>query len=183
MVGDFSEYQSSIYKAFINASIIAFLLGLFSTGSVSINCYQAGYITLGLALMLILIKIINNIQTKKGDDSVSIGTIMLNIIPFVMILLIISSLLYFNTIYRDIIIEERISSGFNIFSNVVIILLIIQTYVISTAISSKSFNEKGVSKVTSCILLLLALLAGISTNIIRVILKFFTTDGFDIFRV
>ena len=178
MVGDFSAFQTSIYKAFINAAVIAFLIGMFTTRAVSLYCYQAGYAVLGIAIMMILIQILNNLQSKKDGGS-SIGTVALNLIPFVIMLSVLFSLLYFNTIYKNIIIEGRVSSGFNIFSNIVIILILIQTYIIYSAVSSKTFEEKGISSVTSGTILLLAVLSGISTNIIRTILKYFTTDGFE----
>jgi len=178
MVGDFSAFQTSIYKAFINAAVIAFLIGMSTSGAVSLNCYQSGYAVLGIAIMMILIQILNNLQSKKDGGS-SIGAIALNLIPFVMMLSILSSLLYFNTVYRDIIVEGKISSGFNVFSNIVIILILIQTYIIYSAVSSKTFEEKGISSVTSGTILLLAVLSGIATNIIRTILKYFTTDGFE----
>ena len=87
-------------------------------------------------------------------------------------------LLYFTIIYRDIIISNKVSQGYNTFSNIVTIIILIQTYIIYSAISSKTFEEKGVSKVTLSIILLLSVLSGIATNIIRTILKYFTTDGF-----
>lgn len=178
MIGEFSVFQSSIYKAFINVAFIAFIIGMSTTGTVSINCYQSGYVLLALSIMMILIQLLNNFQSKK-DGSNSIGAIVLNLLPLSMMLFIVSSLLYFNIIYRDIIVEGRVSLGFNTFSNIVIILLLIQTYIIYSAISSKSFQEKGISSVTSGTILLLAILTGISTNIIRTILKYFTTDGFE----
>ena len=178
MIGDFSAFQTSIYKAFINTAVIAFLIGLATTGSVSFNCYQAGYAVLAIAIMMILIQILNNLQSKK-DGSSSVGKIALNLLPFVVMLSVISSLLYFNTIYRNIIINKRVSQGFNIFSNIIIIILLIQVYIIYTSVSSKSFEEKGISNVTSGTILLLAILSAIATNIIRTILKYFTTDGFE----
>jgi len=178
MVGDFSEFQTSIYKSFINVSAVVFLLGITTTGSVSLNCYQCGYATLGIAIMIILIQILNNLQSKK-DGMSSIGTISLNLVPFMIMLCVISSLLYFSIVHRDDIIEDKISSGYTIFSNIVIILILIQTYVIYSSVSSKTFKEKGISSVTLGVILLLSVLSAISTNIIRTILKYFTTDGFE----
>jgi hypothetical protein len=184
MIGDFSAFQTSIYKAFINGAVIAFLIGLVTSGSVSLNCYQSGYAVLGLAIMMILIQILNNLQSKK-DGSSSVGKIALNLLPFVIMLSVISSLLYFNTVYRNIIIKGHVSQGFNTFSNIIIILMLIQTYIIYSAVSSKSFEEKGIPNVTSGTILLLAVLTAIATNIIRTILKYFTTDGFEtqIFKI
>jgi len=178
MIGDFSAFQTSIYKACINVACIVFILGMTTTGSVSINCYQTGYVLLAFAIMMILIQLLNNIQSKK-DGSNSIGAIALNLLPLTIILAVVSSLLYFNMVYKDIIVEGRVSLGFNTFSNIVVILLLIQTYILYSAVSSKTFQEKGISSVTSGTLLLLAILTGISTNIIRTILKYFTTDGFE----
>jgi len=182
MIGDSSEFQTSIYKALINAAVIAFLIGIFTKGELSLNCYQAGYAVFGLAVMLILVKILNNLQSKK-DGTTSLSTILLNLIPFIIILSVIIFLSYFNVIYRDIIIKDHVSSGFNIFSNIIIILLLIQMYIIYNAVSSKNFEEKGIQSVTSGTILLLAILSAISTNIIRTILKYFTTDGFEILKI
>jgi predicted Abi (CAAX) family protease len=177
MLGDFSEFQTSIYKSLINVSYIVFIIGMSTTGAVSLNCYTTGYTALAIAILLILVQLLNSIQTKKEGAS-SIGTIVLTLLPFLIMLSVISSQIYFNIIYKNIIIDGKVSSGFNIFSNIVIILLLIQTYIIYSVVSSKTFQEKGISNVTSGVLLLLAILSGIATNIIRTILKFFTTDGF-----
>ena len=108
----------------------------------------------------------------------SIGSIAISLLPFLIMLSVISTQIYFNITYKDKIIEDRLSSGFKIFSNIVIILLIIQTYIIYSVVSSKTFNDTGITSVTTSVLLLLAVLSGIATNIIRTILKYFTTDGF-----
>ena len=178
MLGDFSEFQSSIYKSLISVSSIVLIVGMFTTGEVSMNCYITAYAALAISIILILVQLLNNIQTKSQGAS-SIGTTALNLLPFLIMLSVISTQIYFNTKYRSIIIEGKVSSGFNTFSNIVTILLLIQTYLIYSAVNSKTFQEKGIPTVTSSTLLLLAVLSGISTNIIRTILKYFTTDGFD----
>lgn len=178
MLGDFSEFQSSIYKSLICVSSIVFILGMNTTGSMSLNCYNTGYAALAISIILILVQILNNIQTKK-EGTMSIGTIAISLLPFLIMLSVISAQVYFNITYKDKIIQGKLSSGFNVFSNIVIILLIIQTYIIYSAVSSKNFKATGMTSVTTSILLLLAVLSGIATNIIRTILKYFTTDGFE----
>jgi len=177
MLGDFSEFQSSIYKSLICVSSIVFILGMTTTGEMSLNCYNTGYAALAISIILILVQLLNNIQTKK-EGTMSIGSIAISLLPFLIMLSVISTQIYFNITYKDKIIEDRLSSGFKIFSNIVIILLIIQTYIIYSVVSSKTFNDTGITSVTTSVLLLLAVLSGIATNIIRTILKYFTTDGF-----
>lgn len=181
MVGDFSAFQTSICKALINAGCIVFFIGMFSTGSNSINCFLSGYITLSIAMMMILIQVLNNLQTKKTETS--IGTLLINLCPFILLLGVTASLFYLTFINKDIIIEGRVSSGYNVFSNIVTILILIQMYIIYSEVSNKSFQEKGVSNVTMTTILVLGVLSAIATNILRTILKYFTTDGFALLKI
>jgi hypothetical protein len=182
MVGDFSAYQTSIYKALINAGSIVFIIGMFSTGSNSINCFLSGYATLSLAMMMLLIQVLNNLQTKKTEDS-SIATLIITLFPFILLLCVTAYLFYLTFVYKDIIIEGHVSSGYGVFSNIVTILILIQMYIIYSEVSSKSFQEKGISSVTMTTILLLGVISAIATNILRTILKYFTTDGFDIMKI
>jgi hypothetical protein len=182
MVGDFSAFQTSIYKSLINAGCIVFLIGMFSTGYNSINCFLSGYVAVSIAMMMILIQVLNNLQTRKTEGA-SIGTLLLNLFPFILLLGITASLFYLTFIYKDIIIEGRVSSGYSVFSNIVTILILIQMYIIYSEVSNKSFQEKGISNVTMSTILLLGVLSAIATNILRTILKYFTTDGFELLKI
>ena len=55
------DWYSSIYKAFIMASVIAFLISFFSSGEVSLGASLAGYSVLILGIMMILIILFQNI--------------------------------------------------------------------------------------------------------------------------
>lgn len=182
MPGDFSSIQTNIYKSLIYASFCAFIIGIVTTGVVSFHCYQTGYAVLGIGIMMIVVQILNQLASAK-DESSSIGTYALNLTPFVVTLSVLASLLYFSIMYKEIIVEERVSQGFFVFSNIVIILILIQTYIIFSGVSSETFKEKGIPHKTLGLILLFAVLSGIATNIIRTILKYFTTDGFKIMKV
>jgi hypothetical protein len=65
------------------------------------------------------------------------------------------------------------------FSNINIILILIQLYIVYTNISSDSFEKTGkMSKVTSSVVYLLGVLSTITSIILYTILRYFTTDGF-----
>ena len=85
--------------------------------------------------------------------------------------------------YYDIIVENKVSNGYYIFSNVALILLMIQLFVIYSSVSDERFDTNGMSNTTSSIILLLGVLTGISANIIYQILHYFTTDGFSVIKV
>ena len=92
---------------------------------------------------------------------------------------VIAFTLYLMIKYKPIIIDNHVSSNYNSFSNINIILIIIQLYIVYTNITSDSFEKTGkISKVTSSMVYLLGVLSGISSIILYTILKYFTTDGF-----
>jgi len=177
MAKEFSELYESIYKGFITATIIAFAIGISTNGSTSFGCYQAGYVVFALSIMLILIKFLNKIL-RKNQESASMENTFLTISPFILMLFIVSFLLYFTIKYKSIIIDGHVSSGYYTFSNITIVLLLIQLSIVYSIITTTSFDEKGINPVTSSIILLLGVLTAISTNILHTILKYFTTDGF-----
>lgn len=83
--------------------------------------------------------------------------------------------------YKSIILDNHVSGGYNSFSNINVILILLQLYIVYTNINTDSFEKTGkISKVTSSVIYLLSILTGISSIIIYTILKYFTTDGFTI---
>ena len=138
MAKDFSELYASIYKSFIAATIVAFLIGMSTNGLTSYGCYQTGYSVCALAIMLILIKLLNKYLRKQGDSSM--GSTFLTISPFVLMLFCIGYILYFNIKYKNIILDGHVSSGYYTFSNISVILLLIQLFIIYSIIFISLFN-------------------------------------------
>lgn len=177
------DWYSSLYKGFLISSIISFVIGIFSEGKVSFGSYITGYSVLILGIMLILLILFNNIiKTTEGQPSLQIlYTILLTAGPLILMLFIIGFLLYLMIKYKSIILDNHVSGGYNSFSNINVILILLQLYIVYTNINTDSFEKTGkISKVTSSVIYLLSILTGISSIIIYTILKYFTTDGFTI---
>ena len=176
-----SNWYSSIYKGLIIASVVAFIIGFFSAGNVSIDSYIAGYSVLILGIMMILIILFNGLlNINQGLTNLQLlYTIILTSGPFLLMLGVIAFILYLMITYKNKIIEGHVSSGYYSFSNISVILLLIQLYIVYMNISTPKFDETGkISKVTSSIVYLLGVLTAISSIIMFTILKYFTTDGF-----
>jgi len=95
---------------------------------------------------------------------------MLGIVGFVLYLII---------FYKALIIENHISSGYNTFSNMTMLLIILQLYLVHNAtMNFKSVEEIKLSKVTTGILYLISILTLGCSLIMYTILKYFSTDGF-----
>lgn len=175
------DWYAAIYKGFIIAGYISFIIGFFSEGSVSLGAYLAGYSVLILGIMMILTVLLNNILRVTQTDSIFqiLYAIFLTTGPFLLMLLVIGFILYLMIFYKDSIIERHVSKNYYSFSNISVILLLIQLYLVFINISTEKFQTTGkISKVTSSLLYLLGVLNAICSIVIYTILKYFKTDGF-----
>ena len=176
-----SSWYSSIYKAFIISAIISFVIGFFSEGKVSLGSYITGYSVLILGIMMILLILFNSIMKITEGQSILqiLYTILLTAGPFLLMLGVIAFILYLMITYKSIILQGHVANGYHSFSNINIILILIQLYIVYTNISSDSFEKTGkMSKVTSSVVYLLGVLSTITSIILYTILRYFTTDGF-----
>lgn len=178
-----NDWYSSIYKGFILAGVISFIIGFFTNGNTSLSSYIAGYSVLILGIMMILVILFNKILGKTQGQTTfqTLYAIFTTSGPFLLMLSVIAFILYLMITYKDMIIAGHVSQSYNSFSNIAIILLLIQLYIVYQNILTDKFKTTGkLSKVTSGIIYLLGVLASICTIIIFTILKYFTTDGFTI---
>lgn len=176
-----SSWYSSIYKACILASLISFIIGFFSQPQISLGAYLAGYSILIFGIMMILITLFNNVlkTSANGSNSQLLYTIFMTSGPFILMLGVIAFVLYLLITYYNKISEGQVASGYISFSNVIVMLLLLQVYLVYKNIDNESFESSGkISKVTSSILYLLGLLTTICSINLYIILKYYTTDGF-----
>jgi hypothetical protein len=176
-----TDWYSSVYKAFLVAGIIAFIVGIFSSGDISINAYISGYVIIILGIMMLLIFLINNsLKPTPGLSSFALSqSILMTIGPFLLMLGVISFILYLLINYRTNIVEQKVSSGYYTFSNISVILLLIQLYIVYINVNSQKFFESGkLTKVTTSIIYLLGVLGTITSIILYTMLRYFTTDGY-----
>ena len=142
-----SEWYSSIYKGFIIASVVAFIIGFFTNNKTSLGAYMAGYIVYILAILMILVIVLSNLLRNTINDSLfsQMYSIFSITGPFILILGVISFMLYLIIKYKNNIIEGRVSHGYNSFSNIIIVLLFIQFYLVYKNINSviKSIFSKN----------------------------------------
>ena len=178
-----ADWYSSVYKAFIFAGVIAFILGFFTNNKTSLGAYIAGYSVYILAILMILVILLSNLLRVTVNDSTfsQIYSIFTVTGPFILILAVISFVLYLLIRYKDNIVSGHVASGYNSFSNIIIMLLFIQFYLVYSTISSEKFQSTGkMSKVVSSSIYLLGVISAICSIILYTILKYYTTDGFSV---
>ena len=173
---------SGVYKALIISSVVSFLISIFSEGKTSYNSLISGYSSLTLGLMMILTIVITKIMEVNSGSTTKelLLTILMSLGPFLLMMSIIGFILYLIIVYKDPILENHVSKSYHTFSNITIVLLLIQIFIVySKILDTKEFEESGkISKILSSLLYLLGVLSLYSTMIIYIILKYFITDGF-----
>ena len=175
------NWYSSVYKACIFASVVAFIIGFFTESQLALGAYIAGYSVLTLGIMMILIILFNNVlRVSSNASSFQIFySILMSSGPFLLMLAVISFVLYLLINYKNNIVAGNVSPSYNSFSNIIVMLLLLQVYLVYTNISTDSFESTGkISKVTSSFVYLLGVLTGICSIILSTILKYYSTDGF-----
>jgi len=181
------EWYVNIFKALISGTIISFIISVFTSGATSYNSSIAGFSILILSIMMILTMIITKVLKTTASNS-STTQLMITILsqlgPFLLMLLIISFILYLIVTYKTPILENHISPNYHTFSNITIILILVQLSIVYTNIFTKEFINSGkLQPVTSAMLYAVGILSVASTIIIYIILKYFRTDGFQISNI
>lgn len=175
------DWYSTVYKACILAAVISFILGFFTESKTSLGAYIAGYSVLILAVLMILIVLFNNVLKIGGNDSALqiIYSILMMTGPFILILGVISFVLYLLIKYYSNIVDGKTAPSYNSFSNIIVMLLLIQLYLVYSNINTEKFDTTGkLSKVTSSIVYLIGVITAICSIILYTILKYYSTDGF-----
>jgi len=178
-----SNWYSTVYKAFIIAGIISFILGFFTTSGTSLGAFIAGYSVIILAILMILIVSVNNILTIDKDNSIShFLYATLNITgPFLFILGVITFVLYLLIKYKNSIIDDNTAPGYNSYSNTIVILSLIQIYFVYRNITNEKFETTGtLPKITSSIIYLIGTITAMQSLMLYRILEYYSTDGFTI---
>jgi hypothetical protein len=176
-----NEWYSTVYKSFIYAGVISFILGFFTDSNTSLGAHIAGYSVLILAILMILILLFNNILRTDGNTSAFqvIYSIIMMTGPFMLILSVTIFILYLLIKYQSNIVDGRSAPGYSSYSNIIVILLLIQLYLVYNNINTEKFQTTGsLSKVTSSVLYLLGVITAICSIILYRILKYYSTDGF-----
>ena len=175
-----NNWYSLVYKALIYVSVILFLVSFGTSGNTTIGALISGYSALTLSILMILIMLLNNVMnTIQGKPTLEIiTTILMAAGPFLLMLAVIAFILYLIITYSKIISEGRVSNGYYTFSNISIILFLLQIYLLYSNMDTEKFKQTyKLSAITNSLIYLLGVISTICALILYTILKYFTTDG------
>ena len=124
------------------------------------------------------------LETQPNGSITQIAlSIIMKLGPFLLMLFIIGFTLYLLINYKTPISEGQVSINYNTFSNITLMLIILQIYLIYNNMDKEEFKSNGyISSTTTGLLYLLGVSSLITTCTIYVILKYFRADGFKTFN-
>jgi len=175
-----NNLYSLVYKALIYVSVILFLISFGTSGNTTIGALIAGYSSLLLSVLMIIVMLLNIVMNTTQDSSLfeTIKTILMTSGPFLLMLIVIWFILYLVIKYKNLISEGHVSSSYYVFSNISIILFLLQIYLLYRNMNTDKFTLTGkLSTITSSLIYLFGLISGVCVLIIYSILGYFTTDG------
>jgi len=175
-----TNWYSGIYKSLIISSVISFIIYFFSSGKVSLGALISGYSILTLSIFMILYVILYNLLqiSQKGSSFELLLSMMTTCGPFLLMLFIIGFILYLVIKYSNRILLGHVSNGYTTFSNITIIMILLQLYLVYNSINTDKFETtKKLSKITTSILYLYGVITSISAITLFTILNNFSADG------
>jgi len=169
---------SVVYNSFIIASLLAFFSYILTSGSLSYGLLMSGFITLGLAILMIVILLFNiSLENNQTKDFLNIIIILFSLSgPFICLLGLIIFSLYLMIYYKSSIENNLVSNSYYTFTNITIFLIIIQTLLVYKNIEKIEITKR-ISGILNSLLYLLSTIGFITTIVVYVILKYYTTDG------
>ena len=176
-----TNWYSGIYKSLIIASVISFIIYFFSVGNISLGALISGYSVLTLSIFMILYIILFNLLqvTQNKGFFQTLLTMTTACGPFLLMLFVIGFVLYLVIKYKNRILTGHVSNSYTTFSNITIIMILLQVYLVYNSITTDKFEStRQLSKITTSLLYLYGVISVISSITLFSILNNFSADGF-----
>ena len=144
---------------------------------------MAGYSVLVLAISMVLIVLFNKILINSGNETTyqTMYSILTITSPLILLLVVMTFILYLLVSYQSNIFHGKTPSGYNLYSNIIVCLLLIQIFLVYKNIGNDVFETNGkLPKASSSAILFIGTITGICSIMLYRILKYYSTDGFNV---
>jgi hypothetical protein len=171
----FNSLTSKFYISLITVGVILLFATIGSTSMDSLNGSIAGYFLIAIG-MAILISFIIGISSKNGSQNII--SAIFSVGPFFVTIGIVAYILYLLFTYKDRIAEGNIAPGYANFTNISVILILLQLFLFYMGTQKQSFQrDNKLDRVYSGLLYFVGVINIVAVITIGIILKYFSTDG------
>jgi len=180
----FNTLTSNFYISLIIVGIIILFVTIGSTSLDSLNGSIAGYALIGAGILVLLSLLFYNGNENKNEESLTtnsrwfIMSFLYTAGPFIVTISIISVILYLLGNYKDRIAKGHIAPGYVNFTNISVILILLQLLLFYCGTQKESFKQTSrLDRIYSGLLYFIGILNIVTVTTIWIILKYFSTDG------
>jgi len=175
-----SSFDSMMPIFYTTLIIIGVILLFITVGSPTINSTNgtiAGFFLIFFGILIIVI-FLGNKKGKTQDSKISFLSKLYSSGPFLIVAAIILYIIILLFKYRDRISHGNVAPGYVSFTNISILLILLQLGIFYTAMQDKNFKETNkLDKVYSMILYFVGILNIVSVVTLYIILAKYATDG------
>jgi hypothetical protein len=173
-LGSFSIFKSitNIVYAIVIASGLVILITTGLTNQNAVIGLITSYGSILAAILLLLAWVF------KYTIDTSYYNKLLLMLPFIVLIILVSMILTYLSVYFNRITSNKISDYYFLFSRLSALFLILQLFIIFSSVSNVNFAKtKSIENNTFAVLMLMATLNTIWVVSLGVILKYYSTDG------
>lgn len=165
--------MNAVEYIYYSLVITGILIVIITLGLSSIIGYIVGYSFIAAGFFLLAGYLMFKLSNTSGFFS-SLTTIG----PILVIVGVICYYLSIIGIYKDRITDGNISTSYYSFSNIFLLLILLENVVLYNALQDKQFKQtNSMNKINSMVVYLLGLFSIIVAITINIILAYFSTDG------
>jgi len=180
----FDTLVSNFVFTFITVGIIILFVTIGSTSIDSLNGSIAGYALIAAGILVLVSLLFYNGNENKSAESLTnnnrwfIMSFLYTAGPFIITIAIISIILYLLGTYKDRIAQGHFAPGYVNFTNISIVLILLQLLLFYFGTQKESFKTTSrLDRVYSGLLYFIGILNIVAVTTIWIILKYFSTDG------
>lgn len=178
---EIDKLYSNIYKAFLFVAITLFVTSYATSGASRFNANIVAYFILILSFLMMTIVIITNFLNYNSLANMSTFFKLFGMLaPILLIVFSVGYMMYLMINNKTTILKDRVSSSYYTFSSIGLILLGLQIYIFNQNIDTTTFKMTGkIPSVPLGFIYLLGVFVVLCIINMHIILKYFTTEGFE----
>jgi hypothetical protein len=175
-VQEMNNSMSYIYTATIIAGCIIVLLTARDKTYNSLSGTIVGYVLIMIGFLLMMTMIITSIY--KSPQQLNVLSVMFHIGPFFIILSLLSVVVWLLSTHFDQIVENRVSPGYNTFTNIIIVITAFQLMVFFYGMRQPLFKSSNkLPKLYTLLIYFLGIISCVAVLSLSNVLSYFSTDG------
>lgn len=176
------QFYANIFKAFLLVAVILFITSYATSGASRFNANIVAYFILTISFLMMSIMVMNIFFKYHVLNNLSAFLQLFSMLaPIILLVFSVGYMLYLMINNKNKILRNRVSSSYYTFSNIGLILLGLQTYILYQNTDTSAFKISGkIPGVALGFIYLLAVFSIVCIINMHIILKYFTTDGFEV---